>query len=110
MALMTVQAVSSVVTPNFTTPTTSDTIAPDSALALYVKVGATSTTITLVVPGNQPYSGTATTDVVVSSVTNTERIFFLNPAILTDPATGFITVTYSQVTNVTSALFKLSLL
>lgn len=107
MALMTQQAVSSVITPSFTTPTTSDTITPDSGLILYVKVGATSTTITVVVPGNQPYSGTVTTDSVVTSVTNTERVWYLNPTILTDPSTGLITVTYSQVTNVTSALIKI---
>lgn len=106
MALMTAQAISSVITPSFTTPTTSDTITPDSGLLLYVKVGATSTTITIVVPGNQVYSGTATTDLIVSSVTSTERAFFL-PVLLADPtASNLITVTYSQVTNVTSALMK----
>lgn len=110
MALMVPQAISSVITPSLTTPTTSDTITPDSGLFLVVTVGATSTTITVNIPGNQPYSGAATTDSVVSAVTNTTRYWFLNPAILTDPATGLISVTYSQVTNVTSGLFKLSLL
>ena len=107
MALMSPQAISSVITPSFTTPTALDTITPDSGLILYVKIGATSTTITLVIPGNQPYSGAATTDSVVSAVTNTERVWYLNPAILTDPASGLIAVTYSQVTNVTSALLKI---
>lgn len=107
MALMTAQAVSSVITPSYAAPTTSDTITPDTGQILYVKVGATATTITVVVPGNQPYSGTATTDLIATSISNTERIFYLPSSILADPAAaGLITVTYSQVTNVTSALFK----
>jgi hypothetical protein len=106
MALMTPQAISSVITPSFTTPTTSDTITYSSGLILYVKVGGTSTTITVVVPGNQVYSGAATTDLVVTSVTNTERAFFIAQEAV-DPATGLVTVTYSQVTAVTSALLKI---
>jgi len=106
MALMSPQAISSVITPSFSTPTTSDTITYTSGLVLYVKVGATSTTITVVVPGNQVYSGAATTDLIVSSVTNTERAFFIALEAV-DQATGLVTVTYSQVTNVTSALLKI---
>jgi len=104
MALMTPQAISSVITPVFTQPTVSDTITADSGLILYVKVGATSTTITVVVPNYQLYVGTVTTDLVVSSVTNTERAFYLPRDIA---SAGLVTVTYSQVTNVTSALFKI---
>ena len=106
MALMTPQAVSSVITPTFSAPTTSDTVTPDQGLLLYVKVGATSTTITLVVPGNQPYSGSAKTDVQVATVTNTERVFNLSNSELVDPSTGLINITYSQVANVTAALIK----
>lgn len=105
MALMTSQAVSSVITPSFTTPTVSDTITPEPGLLLYVKVGATATVITVVVPGNQYYSGTATTDLATASISNTERAFFL-PRDIQDPTTNLITVTYSQVTGVTSALLK----
>jgi hypothetical protein len=106
MALMSPQAVSSVITPSFTAPTTSDTITYQAGQWLHVIVGATSTTITVVVPGNQEYSGVAKTDNVVTSVTNTQRIFAL-PLEAVDPATGLITVTYSQVTNVTAGLFKI---
>lgn len=104
MALMTPQPISTVITPSFTQPTTSDTISADSGLILYVKVGATSTTITIVVPSYELYIGTINTDLVVSSVTNTERAFYLPREIASG---GLITVTYSQVTNVTSALFKI---
>jgi len=106
MALMSPQAISSVITPAFTTPTTSDTITYQSGLLLYVKVGATSTTITVVIPGTQPYSGVATTDLIVSSVTNTERAFAI-PLDAVDQTTGLVTVTYNQVTNVTAALLKI---
>lgn len=104
MALMSQQAISSVITPSFAAPTTSDTITPDSGLILYVKNGATSSTVTVVIPGNQAYSGAATTD-LVATFSNSERAFFI-PAYLADPATGLITVTYSSVATVTAALFK----
>lgn len=105
MALMSPQAVSSVITPSFTTPTTSDTITWQAGLLLYVKVGATATTVTVVVPGNQEYVGSALPDLSTGSITSTERVFHI-PQLLADPATGLVTVTYSQVTNVTSALIK----
>ena len=106
MALMSPQAISSVITPSFTTPTTSDTIAAQSGLILFVKIGATATVVTVVVPGNQSYSGTATTDLATGSITSTERVFDI-PESIADTATGLITVTYSQVTNVTAALLKI---
>ncbi len=107
MALMSAQAISSVITPSFATPTTSDTITPDTGLILYVKVGATATTITIVVPGNQTYVGSALPDLSTGSISNTERAFFINKDVLTDSSTGLINVTYSQVTNVTAALLKI---
>lgn len=105
MALMSPQPISSVITPSFTAPTVSDTVTPDDKLILYVKIGATSTDVTVVVPGNQEYTGTARTDLSATGLTNTERAFYL-PRSIADPSTGLITVTYSQVTNVTSALLK----
>src|SRR5678815_5667018 len=107
MALMAVQPITSMVTPTFSTPTTSDTIQVESGLMLYVKIGATATTVTIVIPGNQPYSQVATTDLGTGSITSAERIFAI-PASIADPATNLVTVTYSQVTNVTAALFKVS--
>lgn len=103
MALMTAQSVSSVLTPSFTAPTTSDTITYRDGLLLYVKIGATATTVTVVVPGNEEYTGVATPDLSSGSVTSSERVFVI-PRLAADPATGFVTVTYSQVTGVTSAL------
>lgn len=104
MALMSAQAISSVITPSFAAPTVSDTITPDSGLILYVKNGATSSTVTIVVPGNQVYSGTATTD-LTATFSNSERAFYI-PEYLKDPTTGLISVTYSSVATVTAALLK----
>jgi len=107
MALMTPQPIASVITPAFTTPTTSDTITFDSGLILYVKVGVTATTITVILPGNLPYTGTAVPDLSTGSISSTERAFFISAKDTVDPATNLVTVTYSQVTNVTSALLKI---
>ncbi len=104
MALMTPQAISSVITPSFAAPTVSDTITADSGLILYVKNGATSSTVTVVVPGNQVYSGTAAAD-LVATFSNGERVFYI-PPFIADPATNLITVTYSSVATVTAALLK----
>jgi hypothetical protein len=105
MALMSPQAISSVITPTYTTPGASDTIAYTSGLLLYVKNGGTSSTVTVVVPGNQEYVGTANPD-LVATFSNSERAFVL-PLILVDPATGLITVTYSSTATVTTALLKI---
>jgi hypothetical protein len=105
MALMSTQPISSVLTPTFSAPTTSDTISWESGLLLYVKVGGTATTVTVVIPGNQPYSGTATSDLSTGSITSTERVFHI-PRDAVDTTTNLVTVTYSQVTGVTAALFK----
>lgn len=104
MALMSPQAVSSVITPTFAAPTVSDTISPDQGLLLYVKNGATSSTVTIVVPGNQEYSGAAKTD-LVATFSNGERVFYI-PTNIADPTTGLISVTYSSVATVTAALLK----
>jgi hypothetical protein len=104
---MAVQPVSGMVTPTFSTPTTSDTIQVESGLLLVVNIGATATTVTIVIPGNQPYSGVATTDLGTGSITSAVRYFAI-PASIADPSTNLVTVTYSQVTNVTAGLFKVS--
>jgi len=104
MALMTAQSVASLANATFSQPTTSDTITPDNGLILYVKIGATATTVTVVVPGNQPYTGTAIADATTGSVTNTERQIGITRDLI--GADGLVTITYSQVTNVTAALLK----
>jgi len=107
MALMTPQAITGMHTVTYSTPTTSDTIAPDTGLILDVVIGATSTTVTMVVPGNQPYSGTAIADQSTGAVTNTRRHFAITRDLIDySSGTGVVTVTYSQTTNVTSALLK----
>jgi hypothetical protein len=82
----------------------SDTIAYTTGLILYVKNGATSSTVTIVVPGDQVYSGTAKTD-LVATFASAERAFYISPEAV-DPATGLVTVTYSSVATVTAALLK----
>ncbi len=105
MALMSPQAISSVITPAFAAPTVSDTIAYTSGLVLYVKNGATSGTVTIVVPGDQVYSGTAKAD-LVATFANGERAFFISPEAV-DPATGLVTVTFSGAPGTwTAALLK----
>jgi hypothetical protein len=92
-------------TPSFTAPTVSDTITWTEGLILFVKIGATATTVTVDVPGNQPYSGAAKTDLTSGAVTSGERTFYIGRDAM-DPTTGLVTVTYSQVTGVTAALLK----
>jgi hypothetical protein len=104
MALMTPQPISTVITPTFAAPTASDTIKADSGLLLYVKNGATSSTVTIVVPSYVLYVGTITQD-LVATFSNSERAFYIPPSIA-DPATGLVTVTYSSTATVTAALLK----
>jgi len=56
----------------------------------------------VVVPGNQVYSGAATTD-LTATFSNGERVFYI-PSFIADA--GVITVTYSSVATVTAALLK----
>jgi hypothetical protein len=102
---MTQQTISSpAVTPTYATPSASDTITPDSGQFLHIKNGGTVSTITVVIPGNQPLSGVATTDNILV-LTSTERMVPLDPG-YADPTTGLITVTYSSTATVTVGLFK----
>ena len=105
MALMVPQSLASVLTPAFAAPTVSDTIAYTPGLQLHVIVGGTATTITVVVPGVEPYSGGPRDDLVAAAVTNATRYFAIEEEAV-DPATGLVTVTYSQITAVTAALIR----
>jgi hypothetical protein len=72
MALITPQQVAATgLNPSFTAPTTDNTFVPDDRAFFAVVVGATSTNITLVVPGSA--YGQARADVVLSGLTNTTR-------------------------------------
>jgi hypothetical protein len=98
--------VSSVLEPTFAAVNSSDTIGYTSGLLLYVKVGGTSTNITLAVPGNQAYSGVAKDDVTATSLQNEERVSRIDREAV-DTSTNLATVTYSQTTAVTAALLKI---
>jgi len=102
---MTSQAPTTLANLTFSAPTTSDTIAADDGLILYVKIGATATIVTVPVPGTQPYTGTANSSATTGSVSNTERQIPITRALI-DPTTNLATVNYSQITNVTVALMK----
>jgi len=89
----------------FAAPTTSETFNIDTGCVYHIKIGATSTTVTVVVPGSQ-YGQARTDDVIASAATSTERYWNLFTPDLADPATGLITITFSNVTNVTCALIR----
>lgn len=89
-------------TPTPATPTTSETLALDPDVTYIISIGATATTVTVVVPGST--FGQANPDIpVATAATSTIRVIggLGNPA-LADPTTGLITVTFSQTTNVTA--------
>jgi hypothetical protein len=105
MALITAQRLANVLTPVYSAPTVSDTFRWEEGLVYIARVGVTSTTVTLLVPGADPFTGVAEGDVIASAVTSADRVF-LCPKVVRDPATGLVTVTYSQVAGVTAALVK----
>jgi hypothetical protein len=83
----------------------SDTAKPDSRTFWHVKVGGTSTNLTVVVPGTQ--YGVARPDITVSGLTNTDRFFGPLVDDLADTSTGDITLLASQTVAVTSALVRI---
>lgn len=91
--------------PTLAAPTTTETIDTSGGnVLLLVTVGATATTVTLVVPGNDEY-GSAKPDVTSASLTNTTRAFLI-PRSAADSATGLVTVTFSQVASVTASIVR----
>lgn len=92
--------------PTMAAPTTTETIDTSSGnTLLLVTVGATATTVTLVVPGNDEY-GLARPDVTSASLSNTTRAFLI-PRSAADSSTGMVTVTFSQVTAVTASIVRM---
>jgi hypothetical protein len=107
MALMSPQVVSVAgLTPVYTTPTASDTIAVDVNLWLHVKTTTNADTVTLVDASRTP-AGAASANLTVALGTSTERLIGPLDSDLASGATGLITVTHSSVTGVTAALFRI---
>jgi len=82
-----------------------EVINPEHGLALHVRVGATATTVTVQIPGVQPYTGAARDDVTIAGLQNAERVFYISD-LLTDSTSEVAAVTYSQTVDVTAALLK----
>jgi hypothetical protein len=91
--------------PTLAAPTTSELVDASGPTLLMVAVGATATTITVVVPGTDQY-GLTKPDVVIGPLTSVTRLIRLD-ASMADPATGLVTVQFSQVAGVTASLVKL---
>jgi len=89
----------------FAAPTTSETFIVEDRVLYVIKIGATSTTVTVVVPGTA-YGQARPDNVIASAVTSTERYYNVFTPDLADPSTGLITITFSNVTNVTAALIR----
>jgi hypothetical protein len=95
--------------PTFTAATASDTMAPgNNVFAVYRNASASTVTVTVVTPGNDPF-GTAYTDKAYSladgSTTPTERWIPLIKE-MQDPSTGLVTITCDPITNVTLAVVE----
>jgi hypothetical protein len=107
VALMSPQVVSVAgLTPAYTTPTTSDTITPGTNLWLHVKTTTNADTVTLVDASRTP-AGAASANLAVAIGTSSERLIGPLDVDLQNTATGLITVTHSNVTGVTAALFTI---
>lgn len=92
--------------PTLAAPTTSETVDVSGGdVLLVVTVGATATTVTIVVPGDDEH-GQARPDVTSASLTNTTRVFRI-PRTAQSPTTGLVTVNFSQVTGVTASVVRL---
>lgn len=95
-----------VLTPTtYVAPTTNETISsPGPGRYVHLKVGATTTTFTLVRPGNN-LAGDAVADYTSGNLVNTERLI---PITLEyrDPSTGTANLQISQVTGVTANGFQ----
>lgn len=86
-------------------PVASETIAnAGNDVLLYVEVGATATTITVVRPGLNA-AGDPVADFVIGPLTSTTRFIPIG-AEYVDSATGLATVQFSQVTGVLSRLLR----
>lgn len=101
--LLAPQVTSGMITPVFTEVSSTASVDSGPRQVLNVRVGGTATTVTIQIPGTQPYTNLPRDNQTTGSISNAERFFYLAPNILAD-STGSIVVLYSQTTGVTSAL------
>jgi hypothetical protein len=89
----------------FAAPTVAEVVTdPGAGVFLWVKVGGTATTITVLRPGTNPEGDVIADWVVATAVTNTERVIPIGARFAdTD---GDADVTFSQVTGVTALLVR----
>lgn len=109
MALLTKQTVSLAgLAPAYAAVSASDTFTPGNNVFLHVKnAGGSPCTVNIVTPGN--VSGQAVADISVSvpATTGDRMIGPLPGSLVSDPATGLATVTFSFLTSVTVAVLEL---
>lgn len=100
MALGAVRAISNLgIDATLAQPSLTETTAPVPGLILHVETGATAATVTLTDGGASPAGG-AGTAVVVSCASSSKKFIYVNPA-LVNPATGLVSVTFSNNTTIT---------
>jgi hypothetical protein len=101
------EPVTGVAEPEFVEPGLTDAVAVGGPRrALLVRVGATTTEVTVSVPGVQPYSGADRADLVVAGLQNEERMFFLPVAHVAEPQSQMAIVTFDQLDGVTSTVIE----
>jgi hypothetical protein len=93
---------------SFAAPNASDTFIAGPNIFYYAKVGSTATTFTFTV-GKIPVVGVTYANLVVGPITSNDELIGPFPSsVFGDPATGLVTVTTSNQTNVTVAVFALT--
>jgi hypothetical protein len=86
-------------------PGASETITATDDLILHLECGATAVTVTLV-DGGFTQAGTLGSGVAVSVIANA-KVFIAVPPAFASPATGLITVTFSNQTTVTGEWLRM---
>lgn len=108
MALLAPQQITKAgLTPVYSAVSASDTISADSiGLFLHVKnTSGTADTVTLDDSGTTAGGSAATDPTVTVPITTGDKMIYIPPQFV-NPATGLVTVTHSQTTSVTCALFR----
>jgi len=100
MALSAVRAIAAAgINASLAAPSLTETILPVEDLILHVENGATSSTVTLVDGGVSPAGGLGASQTIVVGA-SAKMFIAVNPALVA-PATGLITVTFSNATTIT---------